>query len=83
MAILALQSASSIPYEETEPKQLMVENIAITNNDKGEQNITKSKITESVEVPPHSLIYILPSFLLCHLILIQCSDSVHGNFLSQ
>jgi broad specificity polyphosphatase/5'/3'-nucleotidase SurE len=32
----------------------MVENIAITNNDKDEQNITKSKITESVEVPPHS-----------------------------
>ena len=44
----------TIPYEETEPKQLMVENIAITNNDKEEQNITKSKITESVEVPPHS-----------------------------
>jgi microcystin-dependent protein len=32
----------------------MVENIAITNNDKGEQNITKSKTTESVEVPSHS-----------------------------
>ena len=31
----------TIPYEETEPKQLMVENIAITNNDKEEQNITK------------------------------------------
>jgi hypothetical protein len=44
----------TIPYEETEHKQLMVENIAITNNDKEEQNITKSKTTESVEVPPHS-----------------------------
>jgi microcystin-dependent protein len=44
----------TIPYEETEPKQLMVENIAITNNDKEEQNITKSKTTESVKVPPHS-----------------------------
>jgi hypothetical protein len=30
----------TIPYEETEPKQLVVENIAITNNDKEEQNIT-------------------------------------------
>ena len=29
-------------------------NIVNTNNDKDEQNITKSKITESVEVPPHS-----------------------------
>jgi hypothetical protein len=38
----------TIPYEETEPKQLMVENIAITNNDKEEQNITKSKTTESI-----------------------------------
>jgi hypothetical protein len=28
----------------------MVENMAITNNDKEEQNITKSKTTESVEV---------------------------------
>jgi hypothetical protein len=27
----------------------MVENMAITNNDKEEQNITKSKTTESVE----------------------------------
>ena len=57
----------TIPYEETEPKQLMVENncnnniaeseapnIVNTNNDKDEQNITKSKTTESVEVPPHS-----------------------------
>jgi len=53
-----------MPYEETEPKQLMVENnynnniaeseapnIVNTNNDKDEQNITKT--TESVEVPPH------------------------------
>jgi len=58
----------TIPYEETEPKQLMVENncnnntaesevpnIVNTNNDKDEQNITNiTKTTESVEVLPHN-----------------------------
>ena len=55
----------TIPYEETEPKQLMVENncnnntaesevpnIVNANNEKDEQNITKT--TEYVEVPPHN-----------------------------